>query len=419
MDSDLKKQWESQQQQRRRRQQEYESEEQQIQTPAKLPKLNSTINNNNGNNKEDHQLHSSSSAGSTLPLFVPDHPNPTQPQPQPLLLPPTKPHPSPGLWSYFSTAQWQELELQALIYRYMLSGATVPPELLHPIKKSLPHQPTSFFYDPHHQSHLQCYLHYPQPQRYRFQAGYWGNASMDPEPGRCRRTDGKKWRCSRDVVPGQKYCERHVHRGRNRSRKPVEIPPIPGTRATAPAATGNAGIVSCGYLKANPSSVTVAATGNMTTASPGHSDHSPIDLFQMNRSRSRPPPELMSQCDSSGGQVLRHFFDNWPRPLQEPNVASSTGLSISTARNSSSDVSLKLSTGDSERGGAVDGDPEKNRVQGSNWLVGWLPNQVGSMGGPLAEALRSSATMSRSSPTSVLHRMTCGLASETSLMSQL
>lgn len=47
-------------------------------------------------------------------------------------------------------------------------------------------------------------------------------SSMEPEPGRCRRTDGKKWRCSRDVVPGHKYCERHVHRGRGRSRKPVE-----------------------------------------------------------------------------------------------------------------------------------------------------------------------------------------------------
>ncbi|PKA54211.1 Growth-regulating factor 12 [Apostasia shenzhenica] len=45
---------------------------------------------------------------------------------------------------------------------------------------------------------------------------------MEPEPGRCRRTDGKKWRCSRDVVPDHKYCERHVHRGRNRSRKPVD-----------------------------------------------------------------------------------------------------------------------------------------------------------------------------------------------------
>lgn len=66
------------------------------------------------------------------------------------------------------------------------------------------------------------------------QAGYWGRAAMDPEPGRCRRTDGKKWRCSRDVVAGQKYCERHMHRGRNRSRKPVETTTTnPSTTAAA------------------------------------------------------------------------------------------------------------------------------------------------------------------------------------------
>ncbi|KAK6162406.1 hypothetical protein DH2020_002247 [Rehmannia glutinosa] len=28
---------------------------------------------------------------------------------------------------------------------------------------------------------------------------------MDPEPGRCRRTDGRKWRCSKNVVPNKKY----------------------------------------------------------------------------------------------------------------------------------------------------------------------------------------------------------------------
>ena len=59
-------------------------------------------------------------------------------------------------------------------------------------------------------------------------------SSMEPEPGRCRRTDGKKWRCSRDVVPGHKYCERHVHRGRGRSRKPVEAAAA-ATPAAAPA----------------------------------------------------------------------------------------------------------------------------------------------------------------------------------------
>lgn len=43
---------------------------------------------------------------------------------------------------------------------------------------------------------------------------------MDPEPGRCRRTDGYKWRCRKDVLPNTKYCEKHIHRGR--SRKHVE-----------------------------------------------------------------------------------------------------------------------------------------------------------------------------------------------------
>ncbi len=50
---------------------------------------------------------------------------------------------------------------------------------------------------------------------------YFGK-KLDPEPGRCRRTDGKKWRCSKEAAPDSKYCERHMHRGRNRSRKPVE-----------------------------------------------------------------------------------------------------------------------------------------------------------------------------------------------------
>ncbi|KAE8659185.1 Growth-regulating factor 7 [Hibiscus syriacus] len=53
-----------------------------------------------------------------------------------------------------------------------------------------------------------------------FHLGFSNNT--DPEPGRCRRTDGKKWRCSRDAVADQKYCERHMNRGRHRSRKPVE-----------------------------------------------------------------------------------------------------------------------------------------------------------------------------------------------------
>ncbi|OWM79911.1 hypothetical protein CDL15_Pgr001554 [Punica granatum] len=64
----------------------------------------------------------------------------------------------------------------------------------------------------------------------------------EPEPGRCRRTDGKKWRCSREACLDSKYCEKHMHRGKNRSRKSVEAasskqPPPPAI------ATGAANIL--------------------------------------------------------------------------------------------------------------------------------------------------------------------------------
>ncbi|KAL8119539.1 growth-regulating factor 4-like [Apium graveolens] len=104
----------------------------------------------------------------------------------------------------FTAVQWQELEHQALIYKYLMAGLSVPPELVAPIRMSLEALPTRFF---HHSALGYC--------------SYYGK-KFDPEPGRCRRTDGKKWRCSKDAYPDSKYCERHMNRGRNRSRKPVE-----------------------------------------------------------------------------------------------------------------------------------------------------------------------------------------------------
>ncbi|PIA27675.1 hypothetical protein AQUCO_07600086v1 [Aquilegia coerulea] len=106
----------------------------------------------------------------------------------------------------FTVTQWQELEHQALIYKYMASGMPIPPDLIFPIKRSL--DSSRFF--PHQPMDWGC-----------FQMGY--GRKVDPEPGRCRRTDGKKWRCSKEAYPDSKYCERHMHRGRNRSRKPVEV----------------------------------------------------------------------------------------------------------------------------------------------------------------------------------------------------
>ncbi|XP_057786623.1 growth-regulating factor 4-like isoform X2 [Salvia miltiorrhiza] len=109
-----------------------------------------------------------------------------------------------GYRAPFTPVQWQELEHQAMIYKYLMAGLPVPPDLVMPIRRSFDAISARFF---HHPSLGYC--------------SYYGK-KFDPEPGRCRRTDGKKWRCSKDAHPDSKYCERHMHRGRNRSRKPVE-----------------------------------------------------------------------------------------------------------------------------------------------------------------------------------------------------
>ncbi|KAJ8545967.1 hypothetical protein K7X08_018550 [Anisodus acutangulus] len=110
----------------------------------------------------------------------------------------------------FTPSQWMELEHQALIYKHLVANVSVPHQLLIPLKKSL---------NPYAFSGLST--GYASNWGWgTFHLGFAGNT--DPEPGRCRRTDGKKWRCSREAVPDQKYCERHINRGRHCSRKPVE-----------------------------------------------------------------------------------------------------------------------------------------------------------------------------------------------------
>lgn len=149
--------------------------------------------------------------------------------------------------------QQQELEHQVLIYRYFAAGAPVPVHLVLPIWKSV--AASSFgpqrFPSRKHRHKLQssgqrlCFLHFYRTSNECVAVMGLGSlcfdyrSSMEPEPGRCRRTDGKKWRCSRDVVPGHKYCERHVHRGRGRSRKPVEAAAT-ALPAAAPAPTAAA-----------------------------------------------------------------------------------------------------------------------------------------------------------------------------------
>ncbi|KAL2509225.1 Growth-regulating factor 4 [Forsythia ovata] len=312
------------------------------------------------------------------------------------------PHPQhqqpPGMESSFSLAQWQEVELQALIFRHMLAGAAVPPELLHLVKKSLisSHSPYLFSHPIQH--------YYPHYQTTLLQTGYCGRGAMDPEPGRCRRTDGKKWRCSREVVAGQKYCERHINRGRNRSRKPVDptSSAIPYGRNA-----GSDGLKTNNFIAAQTLSATAAAAGSSVILSrPSLS----TDLLYLNQRPSESIIDIKGSFEASSdgksdGQTLRPFFNKWSRPLQETDnaaspVASATNLTISIAENPSSDFSLKLSTGDVD-----DSEPqvvitERDMHQQLNWDATRRTNPMAPMGGPLAEALRSSTF-----PTSVLRQL--------------
>lgn len=128
------------------------------------------------------------------------------------------------------------------------------------------------------------------------------------------------------------------------------------------------------------------------------------------------------------GYVLQRFFDEWPRSQQESDdglnytshPASTTHLSMSLPGNPSSDFSLKLSTGNNgekqrPEEGSSNGGEDGRVVRPSNNWSGWGHHgEEASMGGPLAEALRSAA--STQSPTSVLHKPN-GSVSETSSIS--
>ncbi|GKV09844.1 hypothetical protein SLEP1_g21284 [Rubroshorea leprosula] len=124
--------------------------------------------------------------------------------------------------SPFTPIQWQELQEQALVYKYIASGVPIPPELIYSVQGSL------------HSSLASRLLPNQLIGWNSFQVGF--DRKVDLEPGRCRRTDGKKWRCSKEAYPDSKYCEKHMHRGKNRSRKPGEVASstISSTKTTPP-----------------------------------------------------------------------------------------------------------------------------------------------------------------------------------------
>ncbi|WCJ26087.1 growth-regulating factor 2 [Euphorbia peplus] len=112
----------------------------------------------------------------------------------------------------FTMHQMQELKHQTIIYKYIEARCVVPYSLVLPIWKSV----SSSF------GNINIIPNFIRGNR-QLKMEYGKGMDMDPEPGRCRRTDGKKWRCSKEAVQDQKYCEKHVNRGRQRTKKLMEV----------------------------------------------------------------------------------------------------------------------------------------------------------------------------------------------------
>ncbi|KAI4384871.1 hypothetical protein MLD38_002966 [Melastoma candidum] len=274
----------------------------------------------------------------------------------------------------FTHAQWKELETQAMIYKYMVASLPVPPDLLIPIITSLSSPP---HFSPYHFGS-------------ELTLGYGGRA--DGEPGRCKRTDGKKWRCSREVAPRQKYCDRHLHRGRPRSRKLVEAQASNG--GVAMFGNGNARTKT---TRSNCGTSPVSFSGGGSSGGGGDS------LAQRD---DRVPLTLLGDDDNSNFLTLEPSYKetrdvDWLMTGDNPSSASAYNSFPSSSYLGSTRPesffgtdppalsSLTLSTG-----GTDDGEAGSRSADPASWAT------LAAGGGPLAEALGHRIASMPSDPSS-------------------
>ncbi|XP_057503621.1 growth-regulating factor 5-like [Actinidia eriantha] len=195
----------------------------------------------------------------------------------------------------FTASQWQELEQQALIFKYMASEVPIPPDLISTVRRSLEYSSTFSRFIPR------------QPiGAGNFEMGLGRKAY--PEPGRCRRTDGKKWRCSKEAHPDSKYCERHMHRGKNRSRKPVEvISSTSSSTTTAAAITSLSSAETYPFLYAHSSSSIPPGSFSAPQNNPTH------NLFMDSGSYSQTDEDSftpLTMSSSPSGNSQSHYFQS-------------------------------------------------------------------------------------------------------------
>ncbi|CAH8326077.1 unnamed protein product [Eruca vesicaria subsp. sativa] len=330
----------------------------------------------------------------------------------------------------FTLTQWAELEQQALIYKYITANVPVPSSLLISIQKSfypygsLP--PSSFGWG-------------------SFHLGFAGG-NMDPEPGRCRRTDGKKWRCSRDAVPDQKYCERHINRGRHRSRKLVEVQSNQTAAAASKAVTTQQQPVVAGGINSNltrnRSLNTSSQYNNPSTDSllnnrvyqstvnlqPKESlqkqrnnyefGHISSDSLLNPNSAKSYGPTYLDFSSNQDKQQNNHNHSSWPEELKSDWTQLSMSIPVAS---SSSSPSSTHTTGQDKTTLSPLRLSRESEQETHKKVNTWIPISWGnSLGGPLGEVLNSttnSPTLA-SSPTGVLQKSTfCPLSNSSSVSS--
>ncbi|KAH0849226.1 hypothetical protein HID58_091435 [Brassica napus] len=300
----------------------------------------------------------------------------------------------------FTLTQWAELEQQALIYKYITANVPVPSSLLISIQKSFyPYRsfpPSSFGWG-------------------TFHLGFAGG-KMDPEPGRCRRTDGKKWRCSKDAVPEQKYCERHINRGRHRSRKPVEVQPGQTAASKAVASRNTASQIPSNRVQ----NVIYPSNVNLQPKEQRNNDNSPFGFGHVTSSSLLTSSYLDFSSNQEKPSGNHHNQSSWPEELKSDwtqlsmsiPVASSSPSSTAQDKTALSPLRLDLPI-----------QSQQETLESARKVNTWIPISWGnSLGGPLGEVLNSTTSSPTlgSSPTGVLQKSTfCSLSNSSSVTSPI
>lgn len=233
---------------------------------------------------------------------------------------------------------------------------------------------------------------------------------MDPEPGRCRRTDGKKWRCSRDAVPDQKYCERHINRGRHRSRKLVEVQSNQTAAAAAAASkavTAQQQSVAAGGINRNRSLTTAAQYINPSN----NRVQSQVYPSTVNLQPKESPKPRNNNSSfefghiSSDSLVNPHNHSSWPEELKSDWTQLSMSIPVASSSSSSPSSTGEDKTTLSPLRLSQESEQETTLKKVNTWIpISW----GNSLGGPLGEVLNSTTNSPTlgSSPTGVLQKST-------------